>query len=97
MKVVINDCLSLSMAVTIDELETSSIKTATIGYRSPSGKTGYWDAIVSPEKKVDCEILPNILNELGSWYIWTKIITESDQKYSGTASILDVVNPWENS
>jgi hypothetical protein len=96
MKLAINDCLDISLATILMEgLDIADATDPKIGYRSPSGKTGFWNAEVKGSA-VEYSVPANVFNETGKWYFWTRLVFPGDKAYSGTATVLEVVNPWEN-
>jgi hypothetical protein len=94
MKIPLNDSLSISLEIVFDDLSLANASGVSMGYRSPYGNVGTWTATIN-STKVEAKVAKNILTELGDYYVYP-IVIFADDVYTGTASKVEVVNPWEN-
>lgn len=98
MKYVRNQNISLSFVLTLDkDLDVADAISIAIEFRCPSGAVGSRPVTDPPDlNNITCEVPANTLSERGTYYVWPKIVFSDTEVYYGTATVLEMVEPWEN-
>jgi hypothetical protein len=96
MKLPVNDCLDVTLTMSLGEgIDIETAQNAIVVCRSPKGAISNFGATIA-SGIINCSFPANVFNQIGNYHIWPRIIFSDIQAYTGSATIITVVNPWEN-